>query len=121
MSPTSHSLILTRLGADKTNKVMQQMSKDVEEVKCMYSPTRIPSVETEFSAQGRRYNKTFTNGFLRQTRPQITTLRARPTKREQPRGSFKARNSSTGCQSVLYCGFMENISLGSAYLLLLKT
>ena len=93
---------------------MQQMSKDVEEVKCMQSltrlHTRIASAETESFAQGRRLNKTFTNGFLRRTRPQITTMPARPTKRERPSGSFETRSSRTGCWSVLSFGFMENVS-----------
>ena len=102
-------------------KATSEVKDQVEEVKCMLTrlPMRIVSVETESSAQGHRSNKIFTNGFLHRTRPQITTMRARPTKRERPSGSFKTRSSRTGCWSALSCGFMENV--GSFYLLLLKT
>ena len=75
-------------------------------------------VETESTVQGHRKSRTFTNGFLHQTRLQITSLRTRPTKRERPRGSFKARNLRTGCLLVLSCGFTENVR--SSVLLLLK-
>ena len=97
---------------DQLKGGMQQMSKDVDEVKCMWSLTHlyITSVETYSSAQGHRLNKIFTNGFLHRTRPQITTMPARPTKRERPSGSFETRSSRTGCWSALSCGFMENVS-----------
>src|ERR1700744_4418214 len=71
---------------------------------------RIASVETESFPQGHRLNKTFSNGFLRRTRLQITTMHARPTKRERPSGSFETRSSRTGYWSALSCGSMENVS-----------
>src|SRR6266702_1471826 len=64
----------------------------------------------ESSSQGIRYNRTFVNGSLLQTRRQITTSHARPTIREQPRGSLKATYSRIGSKRLLSCGSMENAS-----------
>ena len=99
---------------------VDKIKDDVGELKCLCSFTCIISVvETEPSPQGTRLNRTFENGFLRQTRPQITTSRARLAMRERLRGFFKAKNSRTGRRSDLFYGSMENVS--SSHLLLPMT